>query len=56
MASGGGDAGYAAFVTEEGEVGAHRAYPEETWDRLREIKRKYDPYNLFHRNHNIPPG
>lgn len=56
LAPGGGDAGYAAFVTEEGEVGAHRAYPEETWDRLREIKRKYDPYNLFHRNHNIPPG
>ena len=33
-----------------------RAYPGATWDRLRELKRRYDPDNLFRLNHNIPPG
>ena len=32
------------------------AYPGATWDRLREIKRRYDPDNLFRLNHNIPPA
>jgi hypothetical protein len=31
------------------------AYPGPTWDRLVELKRRYDPTNLFHRNQNIPP-
>ncbi|MFT4210504.1 MAG: FAD-binding oxidoreductase [Microbacterium sp.] len=26
------------------------------WERLRELKRRYDPTNLFRRNHNIPPA
>jgi FAD/FMN-containing dehydrogenase len=26
-----------------------------TWDRLVEIKRRYDPTNLFRLNQNIPP-
>ena len=30
-------------------------YPPETLSRLVEMKRKYDPENLFHRNHNIRP-
>ena len=25
------------------------------WDRLRRLKRRYDPDNLFRRNHNIAP-
>jgi FAD/FMN-containing dehydrogenase len=32
------------------------AYPGGTWDRLLEIKRRYDPTNLFHRNQNIWVG
>jgi FAD/FMN-containing dehydrogenase len=32
------------------------AYPGPTWDRLRELKRRYHPDNLFRLNHNIPPA
>jgi FAD/FMN-containing dehydrogenase len=32
------------------------AYGEVNWTRLRELKRRYDPTNLFRRNHNIPPA
>ena len=31
-----------------------QAYPGSTWDRLVQIKARYDPTNLFHHNHNIP--
>ena len=30
------------------------AYPGATWDRLVEIKKRYDPDNVFRGNHNIP--
>ncbi|TDC75263.1 FAD-binding oxidoreductase [Actinomadura sp. 7K507] len=32
------------------------AYTPENHRRLREIKRTYDPQNVFHRNHNIKPA
>ncbi|GIF63363.1 FAD-linked oxidase [Asanoa ishikariensis] len=32
-----------------------RAYEPDTYHRLREVKRSYDPRNLFRINHNIPP-
>jgi len=32
------------------------AYAGDTYQRLREVKRQYDPENLFHRNQNIPPA
>jgi FAD/FMN-containing dehydrogenase len=32
------------------------AYPGAIWDRLRQVKRQYDPQNLFHANQNIPPA
>ena len=47
---------YVNFVADEGEAGVRAAYPGATWDRLREIKRRYDPDNLFHRNQNVPPA
>lgn len=33
-----------------------RMYPPETMKRLSEIKREYDPRNLFCRNHNVVPA
>jgi FAD/FMN-containing dehydrogenase len=48
-------AAYANFLGDEGEARVREAYPEPTWTRLAEIKRRYDPTNLFRRNHNIPP-
>jgi FAD/FMN-containing dehydrogenase len=47
---------YVNFVGNEGEAGVHQAYPEKTWQRLAEIKRRYDPTNLFRLNQNIPPA
>jgi FAD/FMN-containing dehydrogenase len=52
-----GDEGaYVNFLGDEGPERVHRAYPGSTWDRLVEVKRRYDPGNLFRRNHNISPA
>jgi FAD/FMN-containing dehydrogenase len=47
---------YVNFVGDEGESRVQAAYPGATWDRLVEIKRRYDPTNLFRLNQNIPPA
>jgi FAD/FMN-containing dehydrogenase len=49
-------AAYVNFLGDEGEERIRAAYPGETWDRLVEIKRRYDPTNLFRLNQNIPPA
>ena len=49
-------AAYINFLGDEGEARVRDAYPGKTWDRLREIKARYDPDNLFRHNHNIPPA
>ena len=46
---------YVGFL-EDGPERVRAAYPGATWDRLREIKRQYDPDNLFRLNQNIPPA
>jgi FAD/FMN-containing dehydrogenase len=46
---------YVNFLGNEGEAQIRAAYPGSTWDRLRQVKEKYDPTNLFHLNQNIPP-
>ena len=51
-----GAGGYVGFLGEEDEATIRAAYPGATWDRLRKIKRRYDPDNLFRLNHNIPPA
>jgi FAD/FMN-containing dehydrogenase len=48
--------GYVGFMGDEDEETIRAAYPGETWGRLRELKRRYDPDNLFRLNHNIPPA
>jgi hypothetical protein len=45
---------YVNFLGPEGPAHLHRAYPGATWDRLVEVKRRWDPANLFRNNHNIP--
>ena len=49
-------AAYVNFLDDEGEERIRAAYPGSTWDRLVEVKRRYDPTNLFRLNQNIPPG
>ena len=52
-----GDPGaYVNFLADEGPEAVRRAYPGPTWDRLVEVKRRYDPDNLFRLNQNIPPS
>ena len=47
---------YVNFLGDEGEARVHDAYPDATWDRLADVKRRYDPTNLFRGNQNVPPG
>lgn len=47
---------YVGFLGDEGEGRIRDAYPGATWDRLRRIKGRYDPTNLFRVNQNIPPA
>jgi FAD/FMN-containing dehydrogenase len=47
---------YVGFLGEEGEARVREAYPGATWARLRAIKGRYDPTNLFRLNQNIPPA
>ena len=51
-----GAGGYVGFLGEEDESEIRAAYPGANWDRLRELKGRYDPENLFRLNHNIPPA
>jgi len=52
-----GDQGaYAGFLGDEDQGRVHQAYPAATWERLAAVKARYDPTNLFHHNHNIPPA
>ncbi|MDQ3791311.1 MAG: FAD-binding oxidoreductase [Actinomycetota bacterium] len=56
-ALGGSDGGaYVNFLVDEGEERVRAAYPGSTWERLVEIKGRYDPTNLFRLNQNIPPA
>lgn len=49
-------AAYVNFLGNEGPERVRAAYPGTIWNRLRQVKRHYDPQNLFHSNQNIPPA
>ena len=51
-----GAGAYVNFLMDEGEDRIREAYPGPTWERLRAIKARYDPDNLFRLNQNIPPA
>jgi FAD/FMN-containing dehydrogenase len=50
------DTSYVNFLGDEGPERVRQTYPGGTWERLREIKRRYDPDNFFRMNQNIPPA
>ncbi len=47
---------YVNFLMEEGEERIRDAYGAAKYDRLKALKRRYDPDNLFRLNQNIPPA
>jgi len=47
---------YVNVISDPGEAGVGRAYGSATLTRLAELKRKYDPENVFHLNQNIRPA
>jgi len=46
---------YSNFLADEGEARLRAAYPGRTYERLAAVKRRVDPDNVFHGNHNIRP-
>lgn len=47
--------GYGNFFTDKTPKSLELAYPGETLNRLKALKKQYDPQNLFDQNLNIPP-
>src|SRR6266498_5985096 len=47
---------YVNFLMEEGEERIRQAYGTDSYDRLKALKRRYDPDNFFRLNQNIPPN
>lgn len=47
---------YLNFLGDEGTSRIEAGFGAEKFARLRQIKAKWDPHNVFHRNQNIPPA
>ena len=54
--SDGNPGAYVGFLGDEGPDRIRAAYPGATWDRLAEVKGRYDPDNVFRLNQNVPPA
>ncbi|WP_191093842.1 FAD-binding oxidoreductase [Nocardia colli] len=48
--------GYVNQLGNEGGQRVRESYGEANWHRLVQLKRRFDPGNVFHLNQNIPPG
>ena len=46
---------YVNFLQDEGSDRVREVYGADKYNRLRELKRKYDPGNLFRLNQNVAP-
>ncbi len=53
-ALGEGPAAFVSFL--DAGASAADAYPNGAWERLRAVKRAYDPFNVFRSNHNVIPS
>ena len=51
----GDDGAYVNFLGDEGPDRVRAAYPGATWDRLVDVKLRYDPENVFRMNQNVLP-
>jgi hypothetical protein len=47
---------YLNFIGDEGQDRVEAGFGDKKWSRLRELKAKWDPTNLFRHNQNIPPA
>jgi len=51
-----GTGAYLGFMMGDGQERIGEVYPPATLERLRQVKRRYDPTNVFHRNLNVEPA
>ncbi|HEU5347396.1 MAG TPA: FAD-binding oxidoreductase, partial [Ktedonobacterales bacterium] len=51
-----GTGAYVGFLMQDGQERINEVYPPATLERLRQIKRRYDPTNFFHHNLNVTPA
>jgi hypothetical protein len=54
--SAGSPGAYLGFVNDPTQDRIHDIYPEGTYERLVEVKRRWDPDNVFHHNHTVSPA